>query len=468
MVIYLPSLLVFLLECDVMSSRLWQSCVDELKHRLPDNIFTMWIRPLSAYEYNNQLVITVPNDYFAGYIEKNYLTLIQLLVKNLSHDTKNVQLRVDKTPSFLTLPAENVAVLSDTNTLNTLPIKKADKLQAFQTLDVGFTFDQFVTGRSNQLAYSLCKEIASHLGETKNNPLFLYGSTGLGKTHLMQAVAHEAVKRGKHFYYFSSDKFISHLVNAIQHSKVDEFKDKIKQADLLVIDDIHVIAGKRKSSEEFLTLFNDFIANNKQIILASDRHPSALLEFDEYTKSRLLGGVSVSLDPPELDTRIQILQKKAKSQNIILPKDCAIFMAQHIVANVRELEGALNKVLAMARLLNQAVQLELVQMAIKDVVALRVQAVSMDNIRKVVAEFYNISIKDLMGKKRSRHIARPRQIAMALARELTNHSFIDIGQSFGRRDHTTVMHACEKVQDLCLTDAMFDKDYRSLKLMLQT
>lgn len=451
-----------------MNSALWQLCVDELKHQLPDNIFTMWIRPLSAHEQNNDLVITVPNDYFAGYIEKNYLALIQSLVEQLSHEAKTVQLRVDKTPNFLTVPVENVPTVADGNSLPTLQSKKVEKLQVFQTLDEGFTFEQFVTGRSNQLAYSLCKETASHLGEPKNNPLFLYGSTGLGKTHLMQAVAHEAVKQNKLFYYFSSDKFISHLVNAIQHSKVDEFKDKIKKVDLLVIDDIHVIAGKRKSSEEFLALFNDFIANNKQIILASDRHPSALIEFDEYTKSRLLGGVSVALEPPELDTRIQILQKKAKSQNVVLPKDCAIFMAQHIVANVRELEGALNKVLAMARLLNQPIQLELVQIAIKDVVALRVQAVSMDNIRKVVAEFYNISIKDLMGKKRSRHIARPRQVAMALARELTNHSFIEIGQSFGGRDHTTVMHACEKVQELCLTDAIFDKDYRSLKLMLQT
>lgn len=451
-----------------MSSTLWQSCVDELKHQLPDNIFTMWIRPLSAHEQNQELIITVPNDYFAGYIEKNYLALIQSLIERLTNDTsKRVQIRVDKTPTLLVTSPDETLV-SQTTTVATMQTTKAEKLQVFQNIDDNFTFEQFVTGRSNQLAYSLCKETANHLGEPKNNPLFLYGSTGLGKTHLMQAVAHEAIKQGKSFYYFSSDKFISHLVNAIQHSKVDEFKDKIKKVDLLVIDDIHVIAGKRKSSEEFLALFNDFISNNKQIILASDRHPSALIEFDEYTKSRLLGGVSVALEAPELDTRIQILQKKAKSQNVVLPKDCAIFMAQHIVANVRELEGALNKVLAMARLLNQPVQLELVQMAIKDVVAIRVQAVSMDNIRKVVAEFYNVTIKDLMGKKRSRHIARPRQVAMALARELTNHSFIEIGQSFGGRDHTTVMHACEKVQELCLTDAVFDKDYRSLKLMLQT
>jgi chromosomal replication initiator protein len=284
----------------------------------------------------------------------------------------------------------------------------------------------------------------------------------------MQAVAHEIVKQGKSFYYFTSDKFITHLISALQQRKIDEFKDKIKKADLLIIDDVHVIAGKPKSSEEFLVLFNDFISKNKQVILASDRHPSALTEFDERTKSRFSWGLSVALEPPELETRIQILQKKAKAQDVLLPKESAIFMAQHIVANVRELEGALNKVLATARLLNQPIHLELVQMALKDVVAIRVQAVSMDNIRKVVAEFYDVSVKDLMGKKRLRHIARPRQVAMALARELTNNSFTEIGQSFGGRDHTTVMHACEKVQELCASDAMFDKDFRSLKMMLQT
>ena len=284
----------------------------------------------------------------------------------------------------------------------------------------------------------------------------------------MQAIAHEILKQGKSFYYFTSDKFVNQLVNSLRKQKIDEFKDKIKKADLLIIDDIHVIAGKQKSSEQFLLLLNDFMSKNKQVILASDKHPSALTDFDERLKSRLAWGVAVALEPPELETRIQILQKKSKAQEVILPKECAIFIAQHIIANVRELEGALNKVLAISRLLNQPIHLELVQMALKDLIAIRVQAVSMDNIRKVVAEFYDISVKDLMGKKRLRHIARPRQVAMSLARELTNNSFTEIGQSFGGRDHTTVMHACEKVQQLCGSDLMFDKDYRSLKLMLQT
>ena len=446
-----------------MVDSIWARCVEELKYQVPDNIFTMWIRPLSANLQDQALVINVPNQYFANYIEKHHLLQIQQIVTQLAPDAAiQVHIQIDKASNLTSAVGSHV--LSET--LN--DPAKTELQRSFQYIDPQFTFDQFVTAKSNQIAYSICRDTAGNLGQSKNNPLFIYGSTGLGKTHLMHAIAQEILKQGKRFFYFTSDKFVNQLVNSLRKQKIDEFKDKIKKADLLIIDDIHVIAGKQKSSEQFLLLLNDFMSKNKQVVLASDRHPSALTDFDERLKSRLAWGVSVALDPPELDTRIQILQKKAKTQDVVLPKDCAIFIAQHIVANVRELEGALNKVLAISRLLNQPIHLELVQMALKDVIAIRVQAVSMDNIRKVVAEFYDISVKDLMGKKRLRHIARPRQIAMMLARELTSHSFTEIGQSFGGRDHTTVMHACEKVQQLCLSDPMFDKDYRSLKLMLQT
>ena len=446
-----------------MVDSIWARCVEELKYQVPDNIFTMWIRPLSANLQDQALVINVPNQYFANYIEKHHLLQIQQIVTQLAPDAAiQVHIQIDKASNLTSAVGSHV--LSET--LN--DPAKTELQRSFQYIDPQFTFDQFVTAKSNQIAYSICRDTAGNLGQSKNNPLFIYGSTGLGKTHLMHAIAHEILKQGKRFFYFTSDKFVNQLVNSLRKQKIDEFKDKIKKADLLIIDDIHVIAGKQKSSEQFLLLLNDFMSKNKQVVLASDRHPSALTDFDERLKSRLAWGVSVALDPPELDTRIQILQKKAKTQDVVLPKDCAIFIAQHIVANVRELEGALNKVLAISRLLNQPIHLELVQMALKDVIAIRVQAVSMDNIRMVVAEFYDISVKDLMGKKRLRHIARPRQIAMMLARELTSHSFTEIGQSFGGRDHTTVMHACEKVQQLCLSDPMFDKDYRSLKLMLQT
>lgn len=446
-----------------MADALWLKCVDELKYQVPDNIFTMWIRPLSASMHDNTMVINVPNQYFASYVEKNHLNQIQTILHQLEPTLPiHVQIQIDKGNAITD------AVGTQEFGEQKVTLVKNEQQRSFQYIDPHFTFDQFVTAKSNQIAYSICRETANNLGQSKNNPLFIYGATGLGKTHLMHAIAHEILKQGKSFYYFTSDKFVNQMVNSLRKQKIDEFKDKIKKADLLIIDDIHVIAGKQKSSEQFLLLLNDFMSKNKQVILASDKHPSALTDFDECLKSRLAWGVAVALEPPELETRIQILQKKSKAQEVILPKECAIFIAQHIIANVRELEGALNKVLAISRLLNQPIHLELVQMALKDLIAIRVQAVSMDNIRKVVAEFYDISVKDLMGKKRLRHIARPRQVAMSLARELTNNSFTEIGQSFGGRDHTTVMHACEKVQELCGSDLMFDKDYRSLKLMLQT
>lgn len=446
-----------------MADALWLKCVDELKYQVPDNIFTMWIRPLSASMHDNTMVVNVPNQYFASYVEKNHLSQIQTILHQLEPTLPiHVQIQIDKGNAITD------AVSTQEPGEQKVTLVKNEQQRSFQYIDPHFTFDQFVTAKSNQIAYSICRETANNLGQSKNNPLFIYGATGLGKTHLMQAIAHEILKQGKSFYYFTSDKFVNQLVNSLRKQKIDEFKDKIKKADLLIIDDIHVIAGKQKSSEQFLLLLNDFMSKNKQVILASDKHPSALTDFDERLKSRLAWGVAVALEPPELETRIQILQKKSKAQEVNLPKECAIFIAQHIIANVRELEGALNKVLAISRLLNQPIHLELVQMALKDLIAIRVQAVSMDNIRKVVAEFYDISVKDLMGKKRLRHIARPRQVAMSLARELTNNSFTEIGQSFGGRDHTTVMHACEKVQELCVSDLMFDKDYRSLKLMLQT
>lgn len=446
-----------------MADALWLKCVEELKYQVPDNIFTMWIRPLSASMHDNTMVVNVPNQYFASYVEKNHLNQIQTILHQLEPTLPiHVQIQIDKGNAITD------AVGTQEFGEQKVTLVKNEQQRSFQYIDPHFTFDQFVTAKSNQIAYSICRETANNLGQSKNNPLFIYGATGLGKTHLMHAIAHEILKQGKSFYYFTSDKFVNQMVNSLRKQKIDEFKDKIKKADLLIIDDIHVIAGKQKSSEQFLLLLNDFMSKNKQVILASDKHPSALTDFDERLKSRLAWGVAVALEPPELETRIQILQKKSKAQEVILPKECAIFIAQHIIANVRELEGALNKVLAISRLLNQPIHLELVQMALKDLIAIRVQAVSMDNIRKVVAEFYDISVKDLMGKKRLRHIARPRQVAMSLARELTNNSFTEIGQSFGGRDHTTVMHACEKVQELCGSDLMFDKDYRSLKLMLQT
>ncbi|MBP2279675.1 chromosomal replication initiator protein [Psychrobacter sp. PL19] len=457
----------------------------------------MWLRPLSAHQEAQTLIIRAPNDYFVSYIKKNHLHDIQKLVtKHSQGSIEEVIVRVDhannsEQPNYEPADSEpqtSGSLFEENNPSPPLALqvtktssRQADNDGAMQHaalvdsadtkslsyLNPDFTFETFVTGKSNNLAYKACYELSKRQSKNRHNPLFIYGPSGLGKTHLMHSVAHRYLKNNRSFYYFTSEKFINQLVYSLRNNKIEDFKKKIKKVDLLIVDDIHVLAGKTKSSNEFLTLFADFTSGDKQLILASDRHPSQMTEFDERFRSRFSWGLTVAVDPPEIDTRVQILQKKAAWYGMTLPKDCALFIAQNVVSNVRRLEGALNQVFANANLTGAPITLEMVQYALKDIVAMRVQAVNMDNIRKVVAEYYDVTIKDLMGRKRTRSIARPRQIAMALSRELTGDSFPEIGQFFGGRDHTTVMHGCDKVAELRAADPAFDKDYKSLAMMLQ-
>ncbi len=458
---------------------LWKKCLNELKYQVKDNVFTMWLRPLVAEFNGDVLEIKAPNEYFVKEINKDYLPLIlQAVKKHSDGKVTEVVVCVAQRAPVAHSSLENNSNVYPEYKENKTPITSSEsvlekskelpvELSSSNDLNPSFTFDTFVTGKSNSFAYKACYELSKRKNENQHNPLFIYGGSGLGKTHLMHALAHRYVKSNRTFYYFTSDKFVNQMVYALRMSKIEEFKQRIQKVDLLIIDDIHVLAGKTKTTAEFLTLFSDFTNGDKQLILASDRHPAQLTEFDSRFRSRLYGGLSVAVEPPELETRVQILYKKAEGLNIVLPKECALFIAQHVVSNVRSLEGALNQVLAHANLTGSPISLEMVKYALKDIVAMRVQAVSIDNIRKVVAEYFNVSVKDLMSKKRTRTIARPRQIAMALSRELTKESFPDIGQYFGGRDHTTVMHACTKVDELRLTDPKFDKDYKSLSVMLQ-
>lgn len=476
------------------TATIWDKCLNDLRYHVKDNVFTMWLRPLSAHQEGQTLVIRAPNDYFVTYIKKNHLQDIQqLVIKHGQGQIEEVVVRVDNasqnaadTPEDLT-PSLTGSVFEDDSAPSPTPwphaqanvsqaldsahaqagfVESADA-KSLSYLNPDFTFETFVTGKSNNLAYKACYELSKRQSKNRHNPLFIYGPSGLGKTHLMHSVAQRYLKNNRSFYYFTSEKFINQLVYSLRNDKIEDFKKKIKKVDLLIVDDIHVLAGKTKSSNEFLTLFADFTSGDKQLILASDRHPSQMTEFDERFRSRFSWGLTVAIDPPEIDTRVQILQKKAASYGMTLPKECALFIAQNVVSNVRRLEGALNQVFANANLTGAPITLEMVQYALKDIVAMRVQAVNMDNIRKVVAEYYEVTVKDIMGRKRTRSIARPRQIAMALARELTGDSFPEIGQSFGGRDHTTVMHACDKVAQLRAADPSFDKDYKALAMMLQ-
>ncbi|MCC3345706.1 chromosomal replication initiator protein DnaA [Psychrobacter sanguinis] len=461
---------------------LWDRCLNDLRYQLKENEFTMWLRPLSAKVVGDKLELLAPNQYFVTHVQENHFAAIEQLAKQ--HSNGEISQVVIKVESSVQPASQDSTVdrntsnghhnrgsasmiqgLDSEGNLSDAAQMASDKSLSY--INPYFTFETFVSGKSNMLAYKACQELGKKQSQNRHNPLFLYGASGLGKTHLMHSVAHKYLKIGKTFYYFSSEKFINQLVYALRNQKIEQFKRKIKRVDLLIIDDVHVLAGKNKSSSEFLSLFADFMVEGKQVILASDRHPSQMTEFDERFRSRFSSGLAVSIEPPEMETRMQILQKKASLSGVELPKECALFIAQNVVSNVRRLEGALNQVVANANLTGNPIDLDMVQYALKDVIAIRSQAVSMDNIRKVVAEYYDVSVKDLMSKKRTRSIARPRQIAMALARELTKDSFPDIGQSFGGRDHTTVMHACDKVAQLRSEDPVLDKEYKALSMTLQ-
>lgn len=462
------------------SLSLWDRCLNDLRYQLKENEFTMWLRPLSAKVVGDKLELLAPNQYFVSHVQENHFNAIEQLVKQhsngeISQVVIQVESSVQQPPRDLvdnptaggqySVSQPSSPPVGMESAVNEASQMGSDKSLSY--INPYFTFETFVSGKSNMLAYKACLELGKKQSQNRHNPLFLYGASGLGKTHLMHSVAHKYLKIGKTFYYFSSEKFINQLVYALRNQKIEQFKRKIKRVDLLIIDDVHVLAGKSKSSSEFLSLFADFMVEGKQVILASDRHPSQMTEFDERFRSRFSSGLAVGIEPPEMETRMQILQKKATLSGIELPKECALFIAQNVVSNVRRLEGALNQVVANANLTGNPIDLDMVQYALKDVIAIRSQAVSMDNIRKVVAEYYDVSVKDLMSKKRTRSIARPRQIAMALARELTKDSFPDIGQSFGGRDHTTVMHACEKVAQLRSEDPVLDKEYKALSMTLQ-
>ncbi len=462
----------------------WAECLNTLRHELSDNVFTMWIRPLHAEERDNALVLLAPNHYWTRYIQEHHLEQIRYLVNKASAGRIcEVQIQVDSRPgeviSQSQTPVMSSAEQSSSNASVVTSIKekksseeaasKNTSLQKKRQLNPLFTFALFVEGRSNQMAAETCRRVLTQLGESQHNPLFLYGPTGLGKTHLMHAVGNALLqaKPNARVIYMTSENFVQDFVSALQRGKIDEFKQNCRSLDLLLVDDIHLLTGKA-SLVEFFHTFNALLDESKQIILTSDRYPKELTELDPRLVSRFSWGLSVGVEPPDLETRIEILLKKAESNGIELPRNCALFIAQQVVANVRELEGALNKVVAISRFKGSGIDLEVVRESLKDVLAIRARTMSIENIQRVVSEYFRIPLKELTGPKRTRIYARPRQIAMGLSRELTNDSFPDIGEAFGGRDHSTVMHACDKVRELCQTDVAFNEDYQNLLRLLQS
>jgi chromosomal replication initiator protein len=463
---------------------LWTDCLNRLRQELSANVFTMWIRPLVAEDIDDTLRLYAPNPYWTRYIQEHHLELISILAEQLSEGRiRKVEILVDSRPGAILSPSEQPATTTSAlqsptqapTPLATAPTPRpkkesAEKNHRKRQLNPLFTFSLFVEGRSNQMAAETCRKVLTQLGEPQHNPLFLYGPTGLGKTHLMQAVGNALLqaKPNARVMYMTAESFVQDFVSSLQQGKVEEFKKNCRSLDLLLVDDIHLLAGKEASLVEFFYTFNALLDESKQIILTSDRYPKELTELDPRLVSRFSWGLSVGVEPPDIETRIEILLKKAENIGVDLPRNCALFVAQQVVANVRELEGALNKVVAISRFKGTPIDLDVVRESLKDVLAIRARTISTENIQRVVSEYFRIPLKELVGPKRTRIYARPRQLAMGLARELTGDSFPEIGMSFGGRDHSTVMHACEKVQSLREEDPIFNEDYKNLQRLLQS
>lgn len=489
-----------------MSVELWQRCVDVLRDELPSQQFNTWIRPLQVEAEGDELRVFAPNRFVLDWVNEKYLSrLLELLEEHaddgiapvlslLIGSKRSNKPRPAQTPSGQSTPLPQPVqapqpIQSDIVTAGvaledvTAELAEADEpavktertvqvegaLKHTSYLNRTFTFENFVEGKSNQLARAAAWQVADN-PKHGYNPLFLYGGVGLGKTHLMHAVGNHLLKRNPNakIVYLHSERFVADMVKALQLNAINEFKRFYRSVDALLIDDIQFFARKERSQEEFFHTFNALLEGGQQVILTSDRYPKEIDGLEERLKSRFGWGLTVAVEPPELETRVAILMKKADQAKVDLPHDAAFFIAQRIRSNVRELEGALKRVIAHAHFMGRDITIELIRESLKDLLALQDKLVSIDNIQRTAAEYYKIKIADLLSKRRSRSVARPRQVAMALSKELTNHSLPEIGDAFGGRDHTTVLHACRKIAELRESDADIREDYKNLLRTLTT
>ncbi|HEY3588534.1 MAG TPA: chromosomal replication initiator protein DnaA [Buttiauxella sp.] len=455
-----------------MSLSLWQQCLARLQDELPATEFSMWIRPLQAELSDNTLALYAPNRFVLDWVRDKYLNNINGLLNDFcGNDAPVLRFEVGSKPVSQVLTQQTVATTAPAHiarptthhrpSWDNLPAP-AEQLYR-SNVNVKHTFDNFVEGKSNQLARAAARQVADNPGGAYN-PLFLYGGTGLGKTHLLHAVGNGIIARKPNakVVYMHSERFVQDMVKALQNNAIEEFKRYYRSVDALLIDDIQFFANKERSQEEFFHTFNALLEGNQQIILTSDRYPKEINGVEDRLKSRFGWGLTVAIEPPELETRVAILMKKADENDIRLPGEVAFFIAKRLRSNVRELEGALNRVIANANFTGRAITIDFVREALRDLLALQEKLVTIDNIQKTVAEYYKIKIADLLSKRRSRSVARPRQMAMALAKELTNHSLPEIGDAFGGRDHTTVLHACRKIEQLREESHDIKEDFSNL------
>jgi len=452
----------------------WPECLSMFEKELSAQQFNTWIKPLQSNFDGKRLRLYAPNRFVMQWVKDRFVKKVELFAVNsgltdvqIEVLVSDVENKIDVSPSSQV----NNRVLDDTDevkNIKLLPIQEKiatlnkiiHKKNSEPTgLNNAFNFDNYVTGRANQLARAAAMQVAENPG-TAYNPLFIYGGVGLGKTHLLQAIGNELKLNhpDAKIKYLHAEKYVSDVVKAYEHKAFDDFKKQYHSLDLLLIDDIQFFAKKARTQEEFFYAFNSLIEAKKQIVITCDTYPKEIIDVDERLRTRFSWGLTVAVEPPELEMRVAILIKKAELVKLSLPEDVAFFIAKQIRSSVRELEGALNRIIAMAKFTGNKIDVHLAKDALRDLIAVRGRQITIENIQKTVADYYKIKVAEMYSKKRTRNFARPRQIAMALSRELTNHSFPEIGEAFGGRHHTTVMHACDEVDQLKQNDPKFIRD----------
>jgi chromosomal replication initiator protein len=443
--------------------RFWLSCLSRFEKELPAQQFNTWIKPLQVdgKTPTGQLALVAPNRFVLDWIKNRYLARIEAMAAEFFSSPIRVSLALAQTEAPAAKPAAAPSTL-------TSPARRRSSGHEKASLIPEFTFDNFVIGKANQLARAAALQVAEHPG-TSYNPLFVYGGVGLGKTHLIHAMGNNVLAQHPtaKVRYLHAAQYISDVVRAYHQKSFDEFKRYYHSLDLLLIDDIQFFSGKDRTQEEFFYAFNALIEAHKQVIITCDTYPKDISGIEERLKSRFSWGLSVGIEPPEQEMRVAIVLKKAEAISVRLDEEVAFFIAKHIRSNVRELEGALKSVIAFSRFNNKDITLDLAKEALKDLLSVQNRQISIENIQKTVAEFYKLKVADMYSKKRSRNIARPRQMAMALAKELTQHSLPNIGEAFGNRDHTTVMHACRTISSLREKNSELNREYHVLEQVLK-
>jgi chromosomal replication initiator protein len=440
----------------------WALCLQHFEQSLPHQQFKTWIQPLQARVSGRNLVVQAPNRFVLQWVKDRFLPIIEQLAQD--HQKGQMIISLELAQRGVTHPATPMAAPAAAPAVETRP-----RVRETSRLNPTFTFESFVTGKANQLARAAALQVAEHPG-TAYNPLFIYGGVGLGKTHLLQAIGNlvQDLNPNAKIRYIHAEQYVSDVVRAYQHKAFDGFKKYYHSLDLLLIDDIQFFSGKTRTQEEFFYAFNALIEAHKQVIITCDTYPKEISGMEDRLISRFGWGLTVAIEPPELEMRVAILIKKAEADGIGLVEDVAFFIAKHIQSNVRELEGGLKRVIAYSNFAGQPISVELAREALKDLLAIQYRQISIDNIQRTVADYYKIKVGEMYSKKRSRNVARPRQMAMALAKELTQLSLPDIGEAFGGRDHTTVLHACRKIASLKTENPDIGRDFDALLQVLRS